>query len=114
MRYVANQPAAVRRHYHGLREALPELRGVALFDRLETGSVDVSPAEGLMWTRREIENYVCSPATLEVWAAASANEAAPGPRFDGIAHDSAQTQTGARRTCAVNSRDLMEAVFRLR
>ena len=81
VRYVGNQPAAVRRHYHGLREALPELRGVALFDRLETGSVDVSPAEGLTWTRREIESYVCSHATLESWAAASAGEAAPGPLF---------------------------------
>ena len=34
VRYVGNQPAAVRRHYHGLREALPELRGVALFGPL--------------------------------------------------------------------------------
>ena len=76
VRYVGNQPKAVRSHYHGLREALPELRGVALFDRLEAGSVEVPPAEGLMWTRREIENYLCSPATLEAWAAASAGEAA--------------------------------------
>ena len=34
-----------------------------------------------MWARREIESYVCSPATLEAWAAASADEAVPGPLF---------------------------------
>ena len=33
--YVGNQPAKAKRHYFALREALPELRGVALFDRLE-------------------------------------------------------------------------------
>ena len=81
VRYVGNQPTAVRRHYHGLREALPDLRGIALFDRLEGGNVDVAPVEGLTWRRREIENYVCSRATLEGYAAASAREAAPGPLF---------------------------------
>ena len=81
VRYVGNQPAAVRRHFHGLREALPALRGVALFDRLEAGDVNVAPAEGLTWARREIESYVCSRSTLEAWASASAGEAAPGPGF---------------------------------
>ena len=91
--YVGNQPAAVRRHYHGLREALPGLRGVALFDRLEAGGVDVAPAEGLMWKRREIESYLCSRSTLEAYAAASAGDAElPGPLF---AQGEADRRTGA-------------------
>ena len=34
-----------------------------------------------MWKRREIENYVCSRATLEAYASASAPAEAEGPLF---------------------------------
>ena len=81
VRYVGNQPQAVRGHFHGLREALPELRGAALFDRLESAPPDMAPIECLTWTRREIENYVCTRTTLEAYAAASAPDAAPWPLF---------------------------------
>ena len=79
--YAGNQPTAVQNHYHGLREALPALRGAALFDRLEAEPRDIAPVEWLMWKRREIENYVCSPATLEAYANASASEEVEGPLF---------------------------------
>ena len=79
--YVGNRPTAVRNHYHGLREALPTLLGVALFDRLESEPLDIAPVECLIWKRREIENYVCSSATLEAYATASAKDAALGPLF---------------------------------
>ncbi len=79
--YVGNQPKKVQSHFHGLREALPRLRGAALFDRLETAPPDMSPIECLTWTRREIENYVCTPAALEAYAVASAPDAGPGPLF---------------------------------
>ena len=78
VRYVANQVTAVQRHYHGLREAIPGVRGVALFDRLGRDPRDISPAKLLMWQRRELENYVCSRATLEAYAAAPAPGDAPG------------------------------------
>ncbi len=77
--YVGNQPPKARRHYYGLREALPNLGGLALFDRLEreeTGSHDL---EILAWKRREIENYLCSQSTLEHYARSSAQEDEPGP-----------------------------------
>ena len=79
--YVGNQPQAVRSHFHGLREALPELRGAVLFDRIGSEPPDVAPVACLMWTRREIENYVCTRATLEACAAASASDAGLGPLF---------------------------------
>ena len=79
--YVSNQPREVQRHFHGLREALPELRGVALFDRLERAPPDLRPVECLVWQRREIESYLCSGATLESYAAAAAAGDAPGPLF---------------------------------
>ena len=79
--YLGNRPPAVQNHYHGLREALPALRGVALFDRLDAEPRDIAPVECLIWKRREIENYFCSRATLEAYAAASAPDDASGPLF---------------------------------
>ena len=76
---VGNQPSAVQSHFHGLKEALPALRGVALFDRM--APPDLTPVECQIWKRREIENYLCSRATLEAYATASAGQSAPGPLF---------------------------------
>ena len=81
VRYVWNQPSNVRGHFHGLREALPGLRGVVLFHRLEAEPQDMASVECLMWQRRGIENYVCSRATLEAYAASSAPEELKGPLF---------------------------------
>ncbi len=72
VRYVGNRPPAAARHFHGLREALPGLEGVALFDRLEGGAPSSPPLEHLVWKRREIENYLCTESTLEAYARASA------------------------------------------
>jgi hypothetical protein len=83
-RYVGNQPTEVVRHYYGLREAVPNLKAVAIFDRLEKGlppefgSIGLT---GLTWRRREIENYVCSEQTLENFARASGQSAEPLPLF---------------------------------
>lgn len=81
VKYVENKASAVRNHFHGLREAVPGLRGVVLFDRFESEPGDMAPVECLMWKRREIENYLCTRATLEAYAAASATGAVPGPLF---------------------------------
>ena len=81
VRYVGNQPGEVRNHFYGLREAVPQLRGVALFDRLESGPPDVAHVTVCLWPRREIENYLCSRATLEAYAAGSARADVPGPLF---------------------------------
>ena len=67
--------------FFGLREALPNLKGVALFDRLDAGPPNNPQLQYLVWKRREIENYLCARATLQEYARASANEAAPGPLF---------------------------------
>ena len=83
VRYVGNQPMAALRHFHGLREALPDLRGAALFDRLEREPPDMRPVDCLIWRRREIESYVCTRGALESWAAGEAVADAPGPLFAG-------------------------------
>ena len=79
--YVGNQLSAVQSHYYGLHEALPALRGIALFDRLVAEPRDIAPVECQIWKRREIENYLCSRSTLEAYATASAPETELGPLF---------------------------------
>ena len=79
--YVGNQPQKARDHYFGLREALPDLKGIAIFDRIESGLLDSPPLECVEWKRREIENYFCSQTTLEAYSKASAEEDTLGPLF---------------------------------
>jgi hypothetical protein len=79
--YTHNQPASVRKHFWGLKEAVPNLQGVAIFDRLDASLPDDLGANGLMWKRREIENYLCHQETLEAYARAVVEEETPGPLF---------------------------------
>ncbi len=81
VRYVNNVAKAVPPHFNGLREALPDLGGIALFDRLDGGPPDLDPVECLMWSRNEIENYLCTSAALEAYAAALGRELSLGPLF---------------------------------
>ena len=76
----SNTPPTARERFFGLREARADLRGIALFDRLEKGmqlQADADALTELCWAKREIENYLCTPATLLSWAGALA-----GPRGD--------------------------------
>jgi len=99
--YVGNQPSEVRRHFWGIREALPGLVGIALFDRLETGLLENLGPEAVMWERREIENYLCCAETLEAYADQSAERETPGPLF-------AAAEKGRRRTAMQESIEEVE------
>ena len=66
--YVGNLPSEARSHFHGLREAIPTLRGAALFDRMRSGESASDPLVHLTWRRREIENYLCTERTLVAYA----------------------------------------------
>jgi ABC-type hemin transport system ATPase subunit len=66
--YVANQPTKAQQHFHGLREAKSDLLGVAIYDRLDHELPDDPRLRQTMWSRREIENYVCQHATLLAYA----------------------------------------------
>ncbi len=68
VKYVGNQPVEARRHFHGLREAKPDLVGVAIYDNLDRDLPEDSRLEQAMWTRREIENYLCTYSTLIAFA----------------------------------------------
>jgi ABC-type transport system involved in cytochrome c biogenesis ATPase subunit len=79
--YVGNQPSEARKHFHGLREAVPYLAGIAIFDRLDQTLPANLGAVGLQWKRREIENYLCDPETLLAYARASSQQNVAGPLF---------------------------------
>ena len=80
--YVGNQPNKAREHFYGLREAKQDLVGFALFDRLDQQLQAGLGLREQMWTRREIENYLCQPETLIVYAESSAGDTGLGPLFD--------------------------------
>lgn len=81
VQYVGNQPNRAREHFYGLREAKPDLVGVALFDAIDAQLQDGQPLREVRWRRREIENYLCFPEVLEGYAAASGAEQVDGPLF---------------------------------
>lgn len=67
--YVAtNLPQKSRDHFNGLREAKPDLVGIALFDHLDRPLQPSESLNELMWDKREIENYFCTPEVLLAWA----------------------------------------------
>jgi energy-coupling factor transporter ATP-binding protein EcfA2 len=68
--YVANQPGQARHHFYGLREAKPNLQGIAIYDRLDSALREDPNLVQLSWQRREIENYLCQRDTLLGWAEA--------------------------------------------
>jgi ABC-type arginine transport system ATPase subunit len=83
--YVGNQPARARDHFYGLREAKPDLAGLALFDSIPEELQDAGPLRQLKWRRREIENYLCYPETLIAYAEQASGEA--GPLFEAAERD---------------------------
>ncbi len=67
---LTNLPQKARNHFNGLREAKPDLVGLALFDRLDRELQAGSPLVETMWRRSEIENYLCREDVLLAYARA--------------------------------------------
>ncbi len=110
--YVANQPAAVLRHFHGLREAMPELKAIAIFDQLESDPPNELDGICFTWSRREIENYLCSRSTLETYAQAIAEEPSPGPLLIDIIEQARETEKSRRLRVMQESIDKIETALR--
>lgn len=73
-KYVGNQPRKAQEHFHGLREAKPDLVGIAVFDRLERELPPDPYLQMFEWRRCEIENYLCTRRTLLNYARALAEQ----------------------------------------
>ncbi len=79
--YVQNLPRKAKAHFYGLREAKPDLVGIALYDYLEKG-LDPDPTlDQHMWKKREIENYLCTRDVLLAWAEDAGHMQNGGPLF---------------------------------
>lgn len=105
--YVADQPAQAARRYYGLREALPDLKGFALFDRLDDKPAEHCSLQCIFWKKREIENYLCTRETLEAYARASARETEPAPLFTAA---EANRRVGAMREAIAKIEQAMETL----
>ena len=66
--YVASQPKRAQDHFYALREAKPDLVGIAIYDRLEKELPNDVDLRHIMWSKREIENYLCQKETLLAFA----------------------------------------------
>jgi hypothetical protein len=77
---------------------------LALFDRIVQPLQDHPDLIEYMWSRREIENYLCSSEALIAYAEASAEEGAAGPLFT---PDESQNRRRAMEECI---RDLVPPV----
>jgi len=66
--YVANQPRKAQEHFYALREARRDLAGIAIYDRLDAGLPNDPNLRQIMWSRRELENYLCQRETLIAYA----------------------------------------------
>lgn len=104
--YVGNRTNDAVKHYYGLREAAPNLKGLAIFDRLDLPS-DGGDLRTLAWERREIENYLCSQATLEAYACGTAEGEQPGPLF---AANDAERRVGVMRESIREVESAMETL----
>lgn len=90
-----NEPSEAKKHFTGLREAYPNLSGIAVFDRVSKGKLEDAPP-GLRivsWTRREIENYFMQPATLAAYARASSKDEREAARREQIMREVVQGNT---------------------
>lgn len=85
--YVRNQPTEVQKHYYGIREAVQELNGVALFDNLQQDLPLDPHIITLMWRYREIENYLCHEETLLAYARHTGSQDSPGELFSQVEAD---------------------------
>ena len=78
--YVGNQLSQAHNHYYGLKEAVSNLKGIAILDEIPPVQTQTD-FSAFGWHRREIENYLCSRATLETYAEETARQAVDGPLF---------------------------------
>lgn len=107
VRYVGNHVKGAERHFHGIREAVPDLRGVALLDRLDRDLSSDGPLTGLQWNQREIANYLCTERTLDRYArSASAAGGGAGSMPDTVGAARSETMLSAIRDVSTALRTL--------
>ncbi|HAJ99334.1 MAG TPA: AAA family ATPase [Bacteroidales bacterium] len=64
----SNQPKLIKEHFYALKDASPNLVGLAILDRLDSPETNESGLSIVQWKKREIENYFFAPEYLRRWA----------------------------------------------
>ena len=60
VKYIGNHANEARKHFHSLKEAKNDLRGFLLIDYMDKELQDAEDLSEFMWSKCEIENYLCS------------------------------------------------------
>lgn len=84
---IGNRPENGRKHFNALSEAKPDITGYLLVDQ---DAPELRSRENLVerkWRRREIENYLCHPATLTAYTATLGRAEDAWPLFEPEAAD---------------------------
>jgi AAA15 family ATPase/GTPase len=63
-----NIPGEAYNRFKSLKLVEPNIRGLALFDRLDVNINPDAPLKVIQWTMRELENYFCTPEIFISWA----------------------------------------------
>ena len=79
--YAGNKPLEAKKHFYGIKEAVPDLKGIAIFDNLRQDVEKGNDFEILQWSRREIENYLCDREILITYAREVEHKEVAGPLF---------------------------------
>jgi len=61
---ASNKPNDAYQNFKALKLVVPELKGIALFDKIVTEINNELPLPVLVWKRRELENYFSTPEIL--------------------------------------------------
>uniref|UniRef100_Q3APQ2 RecF/RecN/SMC N-terminal domain-containing protein n=1 Tax=Chlorobium chlorochromatii (strain CaD3) TaxID=340177 RepID=Q3APQ2_CHLCH len=63
-----NVPNTAVANFVALKEIFPELKGLAIFDKIEKNLNDIKPLTVVCWQKRELENYFARPYLLIKYA----------------------------------------------
>ncbi|MCA0352388.1 MAG: AAA family ATPase [Chloroflexi bacterium] len=74
----ANQPQKARDHFYGLREAKANLVGICILDRVDKVFNSREALHFTTWSKREIENYICYPESIQGYIRDFFKEESPG------------------------------------
>jgi hypothetical protein len=65
---IGNVMKHAREHFHSLKEAKPDLLAFLIVDNDAGQPQEIPGLDERKWRRKEIENYICQPETLESYA----------------------------------------------
>lgn len=107
----SNVPSEAFRRFEGLKIAIPDLKGVAIFDQLGKPAKSSESLQVLQWRKRELENYFCTPEVLSRWARSKMANTEGQPSLFRQDWESVMQQCIADRTAPASLRNMTDAYW---